>query len=179
MRALPTDRMRLFVVAMHENAMRGEKTQAAAAAAAGYSGDHESLKQTGHRLAHDERIQAALIEEGTRRLGALVPIATGVLSEIISDPLASKTDRLRAIGMVMNRVGMHEKTEHNVTVKREYSQAEKVERAIRLSKSLGLDPVKVLASVGIHINPDVAPAAIAAPEEEVIDWTALPEEEAQ
>ena len=152
MRALPTDRMRAFVVAMHENALRGDDTQGSAAKSAGFSGDMASLRVTGYRLAHDERIQEAMKEEGHRRLGALVPLATGRLAEILRG--AAAKDAMRAITAVLNRTGMPERSDHTVTVRHEKSEADKIQQALELAKMLGID---ITAALGEAAPKDVGP----------------------
>ena len=148
MRALPSDRMRAFVVAMTSQAMR-KKSYAAAAHEAGYTGSDQTLQVTGHRLAHDERIQAALREEGERRLGSLVPIATAALAEIL---IGGKTQsRLRAIQMVLNRTGLNEKTEHKVTVTRELTEQEQINEAISIAERLGIDAKLLLGQAGVKL----------------------------
>lgn len=162
MRALPSDRMRAFVIAMHENAAAGDGCQWKAARDAGYAGTDpdnrnkstDSLKTTGHRLSHDERIQAAMLEEGRRRLGAMVPLGTSVLAQIIQDDSGkiSTRDRMKAVSMVLNRTGLPETTEHKVITQRQYSEEEKIERALRLAKDLGLDGRALLGNIGIRLE---------------------------
>lgn len=155
MQALRSDRQRAFVIAMHENAAAGRQSQGRSARDAGYGTDTSSriaLNTIGHRLAHDERIQVALLEEGRRRLGALVPLGTSVLGQIIEDPNTPNKDRMKAIGMILNRTGLPETTEHKVISQRVYSEDEKIERALRLAKELGLDGHALLGNVGIDMK---------------------------
>lgn len=154
MRALPTDRMRLFVVAMHELAARGENSMAEAAKAAGYGTPTTTLNAyqvTGHRLAHDERVQLAMREEGERRLGALVPIGTGILAKMARDDDLKPNIRLKAIGMILNRAGLPEVSEHRVKTERVLSDTEKVDKIIDIANKLGLDPRKLLGEAGHSI----------------------------
>jgi hypothetical protein len=167
MRALPTDRMRAFVVAMHENALRGENARYVAYRDAGYGGPNQTQKSittSANQLAHDERVQRAFVEEGLRRLGSMVPIAAGTIAEIIMSPKSTATERMRAAGMILNRVGMPETTEHKVTTKREFSDAEKLESALRIARVLGMDPRVLLGNYGIPL-----PARLEAPAEIVIE----------
>ncbi len=152
------DRQRAFVWAMLSPTGNGDLNHLEAARLAGYSGDNASLRVTGYRLYHDERIRAAMLEEGHARLGAAVPIATAVLVQIAQNSL-KEGPRLKAISMILNRAGLPEITKHEVAVKRELSETEKIERAVSLAKSLGLDPRTLLGKVGVTLPPEPAPVS--------------------
>ena len=64
-----TDRQRAFVFHLVD---QGGMDHHRAASKAGYKGDTETLRVTGWRLAHDERIGLAMIEEAERQ-GRLKP----------------------------------------------------------------------------------------------------------
>src|SRR5665213_1406449 len=74
MEALPSDRMRAFVIAL---LMQGGRHISRAYMAAGYSGEaHSSVLDTSAwKLAHDERIQEAMREEALRRMGGSAVLA--------------------------------------------------------------------------------------------------------
>lgn len=147
MRALATDRMRHFVIAMHEHSMAGDESPMRAAQAAGYSGNTFTLAVTGHRLSHDSRIQAAMLEEGQRRLGALIPVAANTLAQLIREGKPSQ--KLRAIGMVMNRAGLPEKTEHKVVVTHQLTEEEQIARIHYLANLAGVDATLLLGQAAV------------------------------
>jgi phage terminase small subunit len=151
MKALPSDRMRQWVISYLDN---GGRDQGKAAAEAGYTGSHQTLAVTGHRLAHDERVQAALHEEAHKRLRAGTILSVSVLTEIISNDTQQTKDRLKAIEMLLNRTGLHAQTEHKVTVEHTVSEEKMVERIMFLSQQLGLDAKKLLGSAGVIVDAD-------------------------
>ena len=159
-----TIRMRNFVWAMLSPTGNGDLNHMEAARIAGYSGDNNVLKVTGYWLYHDDRIQAAMREEGHARLGAAVPVATAMLVQIATTSI-KEGSRLKAIQMILNRAGLPEISKHEVSVKHEMSEEEKIERAIRLAKDLGLDPRALLGKVGVTLPPDPAPTIIPVIEE--------------
>src|SRR5438045_651247 len=113
MRAL-TDRQRKFVLAMAADPFG---SAAAWARAAEFSDKSQAAKVTGHRLKHDEKVQKAITELARTHLQTFGPmLATAGLLRIASDP--KHKNHLRALEMLANRVGLHETTEHHVTVER-------------------------------------------------------------
>lgn len=151
MRALPNDRMRAFVVACCQPTATGVTNYTAAALAAGYgNGNRDNAQVQGSRLAHDERIQAAMLEESQRRFTAALPLATAAVIQILTTS-TKNTDRMKAAAMIFNRSGMPERTEHEVKVTKTETQAEKIERIIRIAKGLGLDPKSLLGNIGIEM----------------------------
>lgn len=151
MKALPSDRMRAFVIACNQPSSDGSVNYSQAARNAGYSDTTPgSIGVQAHRLAHDERIQAAMLEEAQRRMGAALPLATAAVVQIMTQA-TKNSERLKAAAMIFNRAGMSEKTEHTVTVTRTETPEQKIERAIRLAKELGLDPKQILGNVGIAL----------------------------
>lgn len=143
MRALPTDRMRAFVTFL---VTTGQNNHAAAARAAGYQGNEDTIKVTGHRLAHDERVINALHEEGKRRMQSAAVLAAGVLVNLANDPTDKKV-QLRAAEALLNRVGLHATTEHIVS--RGEDSGGMIENIKRLAAELGLDAVKLLGAYGV------------------------------
>jgi len=158
MRALPTARMRLFVVAMHENAAAGVNSQMRAAEAAGYSGDKKNLAHQGHLLAHDERVQKAMLEEGQRRMGAFLPLATSILGQLMLS--GKESVRLRAAAMVMDRTGIIAKTEHKVTVTHQLTEEEQILRIKYLAGQLKMDPQVLLGQAGINTSVEISPEPV-------------------
>lgn len=149
MRALPTDNMRRFVLELTQPTRDGETNYTEAARRAGYT-DGPALKVTAHRMAHDERIQAAILEETHRRLGAALPMATAAVVKVLATGKAN--EQLKAAEMIYNRAGVIVKTEHTVKVEKVMSNEEKVSHAIDLATKLGLDPKALLGKAGIQIE---------------------------
>jgi hypothetical protein len=125
MRAL-TEKQRRFVLAMASDPFGNA---ASWARAAGYSDTKEGAKVRGHHLIHDPRVEEAVREYATSSLGTLGPMlaASGML-RIAKNPRHPK--HLRALELIANRVGMHEKTEHKVTVDHGDRSPEGIERRI-------------------------------------------------
>lgn len=150
MRALPNDRWRRFVLACNQPTSTGQVNYTQAAADSGFATENrESLAVSGHRLAHDERIQAAMLEESKRRLKGALPMATAAIIKILADPLSKRAEIMKAATILMDRGGMPMATEHKVDVTRTKDYAEQVEDAIRLCKELGIDPAQALGNIGI------------------------------
>jgi phage terminase small subunit len=102
MRAL-TPNMRAFVQAMVANP---GCNRSKAAAAAGYSANSPgALRVTVHRLMHDERVLAAMDELTVNRLQSSTLVAAAALERIITSRGTKDKDRLKAIGMVLDRTG--------------------------------------------------------------------------
>lgn len=153
MKVLPSDRMRAFVIALLE---QGGKNRKLAYMKAGYSGNDGTCEVNAYKLSHDPRIQAAIREEALNRMGSAGIAAVSYLVELIeSDEATVKTThRLRAAEMVMNRIGLHALTEHKVVVEHTLSEQEKIEKAVRLAKEMGMDPKELLGRIGIEYDPD-------------------------
>lgn len=159
MKALPTDRMRAFVMAILD---LGMVDHTRAAMMAGYASENrEALRVQAHRLAHDERVQAAIQEEAKRRMTAGAAIAASKLVDFLNDP--DKKVALRAIEMLMNRVGLHATTEHKVAVEHTLNEAETIARIQNLAGLLGVDAQQLLGAAGVALP---APAK---PQGEVVD----------
>lgn len=104
MAALPSDRHRAFVLGLYQ-VKRGHGAQVRAAKLAGFGTTASSAKSwsvIASRLAHDERIQAALFEEDQKRIRASAPRAIRALGRLVETP--NHRDHCRAIGMVLDRV---------------------------------------------------------------------------
>lgn len=151
MEALPSDRMRAFVIALLN---QGGRNHQRAYITAGYSGVPGSavIQQSAWKLAHDERIQEAMREEGQRRMGGAGILAVSTLVDILQDdgPNVKPALKAKVAGMILNRTGMHETTEHKVSVKKEMSEADKLAAIEKLAGMLGVDPRTLL---GEQYNP--------------------------
>jgi hypothetical protein len=143
MEALPSDRMRAFVIALLNQGGRG---LVRAYMTAGYSGDPNSttLSTEAFRLAHDDRIQEAMREEAMRRMGGAGILAVSTLLDIMQDDAIKPNLKAKVAGMILNRTGMHETTEHKVSVKKELNEADKLAAIEKLAGILGVDPKTLL-----------------------------------
>jgi len=114
------------------------------AEAAGYSHrSHGALKVTAHRLFRSEKILAALHEEAGKRLRGSAVLGVATLEKI------ARTDghpqQLRAAEALLNRIGLHERSEHKVTVERkDLSSGQMIERIRALAERLGVDASKLI-----------------------------------
>lgn|SRR5262249_3511798 len=139
------ERQRKFVRAVIDLGRAGIVNHTKAAAIAGYSGKSQaSLRVRAHELAHDARVQAAILEESKRHINlAAAVVATPVVISIALDPEIDTRDRLRAAEMLFNRGGMPAQTEHKVTVEHK-PPAKMLDLAERLAAELGVDPTRLL-----------------------------------
>ena len=107
-----TERQQRFVVAL---ALQGSRDFTAAARSAGYSPDKPTVAQvTGSRLAHDPRIQEAMFEYAQRQMQTGGLIAVDIVMDIATNP--QHKDQLKAAVALLDRTGLHAKSEHKVTV---------------------------------------------------------------
>jgi phage terminase small subunit len=143
MRALPNDRMRRFVIALLE---LGGIDNTRAALLAGYKGNPNGLRVQAHSLAHDPRVLEAIDEEARRRLHSGTIMAVSVLMQVAAGKISAKVnERLKAVDMILNRVGISEKTEHTVKVENVGATDESMlKRIVFLAGQQGLDPAKLL-----------------------------------
>lgn len=158
-----TPLQRNFVTAL---LLQGDINYGAAARAAGYNcSSDNSARVVGHNLAHNPRILAAMHEEAQRRMEAATLMSVSRLVEIAANATDQKI-ALKAIGMVLNRAGLHEKSEHKVTVHRTGNDADVVRRITELANKLGLDPKVMLGQAG-YVDAEFKEVAEPEPEEEV------------
>ena len=148
-----TDRQRAFVFHLVD---QGGMDHHRAASKAGYKGDTETLRVTGWRLAHDERIGLAMIEEARRRLHATAILAASELHKILEDPMTSKMLKLRGIQMVLNRTGLGSSQTHVVKHEVTVTDEQKIADIQAMAEKLGLDPARLLGSYGITIDHDAS-----------------------
>jgi phage terminase small subunit len=137
MKALPSDRHRAFVLALYQ-IKPGYGSHVAAAKMAGFGTSTSSPKSwsvIAARLAHDEKILAALHEEDKKRIRASAPRAVMALGRLIEDP--DSRDHCRAIGMVLDRVHPAE-TRHVVDVTHHVDHDAEAIAQLRMLKALGV-----------------------------------------
>jgi phage terminase small subunit len=138
-------RQQQFVIALVQTGC----SQAKAAELAGYAGGPDTWKAMGWRLAHDSRVQAAMHEEAQKLIRSTSVMAVKVITAIAEDGKIDPKTRLKAATELLNRSGLHAMSEQKVTVERQESDQEKVARAVRLARELGLDPRKLLGHAGV------------------------------
>src|SRR5271154_2628037 len=107
------EKQKTFVIALLE---MGTNDHTAALRAAGYTGTPGSLRVAAHHLYHDPNVQQALHCMCMERLSAGKPMLTSQLLHLALNA-AKESDRLKAIELAMNRIGMHQVTEHHVTTR--------------------------------------------------------------
>lgn len=151
MKAL-NERQRLFVIALLD--LGGRKNHRRAAQFAGYEGGPLVLRVTGHRLAHDPKVQAALLEEAKARLQSSTVAAVNLIEDVLTSTRYDIKDRMKAATMVLDRGGLHALTEHKVDVNVNDTRAEKLLRVVALAKQLGKDPRELLGNLADVIEGD-------------------------
>jgi hypothetical protein len=142
MLALPTDRHRAFVRALYQ-VKPGHGANVKAAKLSGWgspSSTAQSMATIASRLAHDERVLAAMREEDEKRIRSSAPRAIAALSALIENPKSK--DHARGIAMVLDRVHPVETT-HHVKVEHEAAAsfkatAEVFERIMALAALAGI-----------------------------------------
>ena len=142
--SLLNERERAFVVAWNNG---GQRNASMAVRAAGYSQTNGSEHVQAHRLLHNPRIQAAIIEDQKARLIGLDADATNTVKEIMNNPQAPAPSRLKAAEMVYNRggLGITSVTEHNINVT--LTNSEKMGKLHDLASELGIDPKVLLGNI--------------------------------
>lgn len=136
------DRQRAFVVALYAS---GTRNPVVAARMAGYEDNGSgAIRNQAHRLIHRDDIQAAILEEGKRRMRGLIPFAMKQLEEIAENP--QHKQQAAAVMAILNRGGIHEVTERNVNVNVKLSREEEDAKIRELAAKLGLDADKLLGS---------------------------------
>jgi phage terminase small subunit len=139
-------------------------TAAQAAMRAGYSAHKSTLHPMASKLLHDEKVQAALHEEGVKRLRTTSIMAIGVLDKIIRNPKSADRDKIAAAREVFSRGGFNAITEHQHTVTHR-SEAEVDAELSALAAELGLDVMKLLGRQKRAKVIDVTPEPVEEPEE--------------
>lgn len=152
MRAL-TARQKIFVIAVLD---LGIKENLKAARVAGYEGTDNTVKVTGHWLAHNPRVVAALKEGARTRFEMGTVAAARLVLDTVDDETIERKDRLKAAAMVLDRGGMPATTEHRVNVRHELTREEKVLRLAELAIAAGEDPRQLLGTLSDVIEGDFA-----------------------
>lgn len=135
MKAL-TPLQRNFVICLSKRATRNN---ADALRQAGWAGKEENLRQHAYSLAHDERIQEALIEHNRRQLKSLVPAAVEELATLLDSNQVDGSTKLKAVAMVLDRAGLHAVSEHKSTVEHIGQDQNLLQASQALAASLGID----------------------------------------
>ncbi|HEV2545915.1 MAG TPA: hypothetical protein VGU20_01120 [Stellaceae bacterium] len=91
----------------------------------------------GWQLAHDEKVQAALREEGLKALRASGVAGITILSEIARNPNEAARDRISAVKELMSRGGFGAATEHTLNVVHR-SESEIDAELMAVAKELGM-----------------------------------------
>lgn len=143
------DRQRAFVVALVSGASQGKAAQAA-----GYNGTEEVLRVTGHRLAHDEKVQAAIVEETRKKFRFAAVAAADYLVAALTDAGVKDQDKIKAATAILDRGGLHVLTEHRVTLAADESLGDQVSRVVEV---LGRDVARSLLGRMVDDVTDVVP----------------------
>lgn len=159
---LLTPKRRAFVIAMQELGGQGNGTNAGregvraqAARRAGYIGDQDALRNRAWLLVHDPEVIEAMKEFAFSSVAADVIDLTGVLSDIAHGVIpGTASEKLKAVAMIFNRIGLHEKTEHTMKVEHSLTNDQALQKINNFSKVLGLDPVKLLGRIGVQVVED-------------------------
>ena len=142
MKALHSDRHRAFVLALYQ-VPPGYGAYVRAAKLSGFgtskSSSH-SWSAIATRLAHDERILAALYEEDQKRIRASAPRAVRALQHLVETPDAR--DHCRAISMILDRVHPVE-TRHTVDVVHRIDHDAEAVAQLRMLKRLDVPRAKL------------------------------------
>jgi hypothetical protein len=145
MLALPTDRHRAFVRALYQ-VKPGHGSGVKAAKLAGWgstTSSPASLATIASRLAHDERVLAAIREEDEKRIRSSAPRAISALSRLVENP--KHKDHARGIAMVLDRVHPVEtvvKVNHDATPALR-ATADVLARIATLAAQAGIDVSKL------------------------------------
>jgi hypothetical protein len=147
-------RQRAFVVAYSNS---GGKNATQAAVEAGYGPSRNYAHKVGSNLLRDPRVKAALIEFAQAELTAMLPRTKEVVGEILET--GDNKEKLKAVGMIWGRGGLHEIVEHQHLVK--LSKDETIRQIKELCAYLKLDAKTMLGRVvdaeySVATDPDFA-----------------------
>ena len=106
------------------------------------------LSVTGARAFGRERVIAALLEEGSKRLRSGGAIAISALVDMVRNP--QHKDHAKAVQMVLDRTGFHAMSEHKVTVddKRPQTKQELIAKILEMAEARGLDQTAKMKLIG-------------------------------
>jgi hypothetical protein len=143
MRAL-TDKQRKFVQAALASPESNPTDWARLAGYKDKGGGASNIRVCAHGLMHDPRIEAAIVEiaRSSFTTGGVALAASNLLRIARDQKHPRNYDATIAI---MNRVGMHEKSEHVVKVSRPDDQ-QMLEMVARLANELGVDPSTLIGA---------------------------------
>ncbi len=143
MRAL-NPRQRAFVDAMF--VLGTDATYADAARAAGYESDTaNALRVQAHRLAHSDKVQAAMREEAERRCAGLLPIAHAGMATILTSP--QHPDHFKAIKHAQALAGVAPTQKHEVVHKHDAA-------SLKADLLAAMDLLKSVAGPMIDVTPE-------------------------
>jgi hypothetical protein len=149
MAALPSDKYRAFVLHLYD-IPPGWGCNAKAARLAGFGTDTSSpasMAQIGHKLAHDDRVLAAIAEEDKKRIRASAPRALSALQRVVENP--DHRDHVRAVSAVLDRT-YPVQTQHQMHVVHEHviDHRKTAVEDLRRCKALGIPHEKLLELFG-------------------------------
>lgn len=154
MAALPPAQRAFVAAKVHFGCSNAE-----AARKAGYSKNQPAdAKVTGYQLAHQENIQAAIIEESRKVICSEGPRSIQTLVAIRDDKTKDAKDRLKAAIELLNRGGLNAVSEHHLTVEHKMTDAQKDQRILALCQELGIPQTEARKML---IAPDVIDAEFA------------------
>lgn len=129
----------------------GEKmNHTKAAKMAGYlpgKAGSSQLKVQGHRLAHDPKVRAALVETAKSHFEASTLTAAIFLANTVSNPKVERAVRVKAALGILDRGGIGPISEHKINVNHTDSRAEKLLKLAELAKAAGQDVREVLGEL--------------------------------
>lgn len=147
MKALPTDRHRAFVRALYQvKPGYGSNVKAAKLAKFGTpDSTPQSMATIASRLAHDDRVLAAIHEMDQKMIRGVAPRAVRALAALVENP--GHRDHMRAVATTLDRVHPIE-TQHLVTVRHDATPtlratADVLARIDVLARAAGLDVAKM------------------------------------
>lgn len=146
MRALPNERWRVACMAFCHGIGKSSRNNygyVEALKAAGWEGTEGSLRVSAHRIFHDHRMQAAVIEESKKAFVGLVPLARDKMEEILQTPGHPK--QFDASRTILDRAGIVERREEHVTHEITMSP-ENQQRVALLAKRLGIPVQKLVGN---------------------------------
>jgi hypothetical protein len=158
MQALPSDRHRGFVRALY-TVRPGHGANVKAAKLAGFgcpTSTPQSMATIASRLAHDDRVLAAIREEDEKHIRSSAPRAISALSRLIETP--SSKDHARGIAMVLDRIHPVEtivKMQHDATPALK-ATAEVLKRIAEVARLAGLDPSRLIDATPISKSESAA-----------------------
>ena len=118
-----------------------------AAELAGYQNSPGGMRVYAHRLMHDDRVIAALHEQAGRRMRSNSLVAANVLVDLMESPDTKDEVRLKAAGMLLDRVGFGAQQNINInqTVRDESGKAI-LQRIEQLAGKLGVPVAGLLGA---------------------------------